>query len=488
MGGEHLLRGVVDLAKPVVARPSVLPAGPARDQRAPQPGVETKQVTRPPGDLVLPAFRREQLSEHRQVVLRVVDGVVRIQRGRPGQSRLRPPERPPLHLAEVGDAAGARPLHVERVEGRHARAGLADLQPRIREMDALGRRANGQAQKQLLLGVEVVSIGQAEPGRPGRRGVECRPKVVEQQRILTPLLGKDPLRKAGNEDDREAPATHLLGTADEDAAETARRGTGPQLRQPLVEHVASVGDPRRPDLRHRPQIAQHGQHAVGIGQHHRRQLFQVIEPFAPERLRRKPRQPADHREREAPEMFQVHAIAFETLHARRLRILGPQFRQLHPQLVRQPVQPPLPAIPAADHRRFDQQPLPARRRAERARKDRLVVAVGATLPGSIPAGRGFREEVEKRRLRRNRRHLRGAVGRYPAAPITRRSAAGVEPGHLAEGEVFREPPGRETFRRAREQRQECAPGRIGNAGASGEPRPDAGAIERRCEQTGIDAG
>ena len=488
VAGEHLLRGVVDLEEPVVARPGALPPGPARGQRATQARVEAKQVTRPPGDLVLRAVGREQLSEHRQVVLGVVDGMVRLQRRGPGQSRLHPPERPPLHRAKVGNAAGARPLHIQRVEGRHARAGLADLQSRIREMDALGRGADGQAQQQLLPGVEVVPVGQAEPRRSGPRGVDCDPEVVEQQGILAPLVGKDPFRKAGNEHHRKAAAPHLLRAPDEDASETPRRGIGPQLRQTLVEHVAHVAERRRPHLRHRPQIAQHGQHAVGIRQHHRRQRFQVIEPFAPGRLGRKPRQPVDDREREAPEMLQVRAVAFEAGHARRVRIVGPQLRQLHAQLVRQPVQPPFPALPAADDRRFDQQPLPARRRAERPREDRLVIVVGPILPGSIPAGRGFREEVEQRGLRRTRGHLGGAVGRHPAAPIARRPAAGVEPGHLAEGEVLRETAGREMFRGAGKQRQEGATGGIGNAGAPGEPRPDAGAIERRFQQPGVHAG
>ncbi|MYK88270.1 MAG: hypothetical protein F4018_07940 [Acidobacteria bacterium] len=159
-------------------------------------------------------------------------------------------------------------------------------------------------------------VGQSEPRRSGRRGVDRCPEVVEQQRILSRPVGKDPFGEAGNEHHREAPAPRLLGTADENAAETLRRRIGPQLRQALVEHVADVAERRRPDLRHRPQIAQHGQHAVGIGQHHRRQLLQVVEPFTPERLGRKPRQPLDDRERETPEMLQIRTVAFEAGHAR----------------------------------------------------------------------------------------------------------------------------------------------------------------------------
>ena len=143
-------------------------------------------------------------------------------------------------------------------------------------MDALGRGADGQAQQELLLRVEDVPVGQAEPRRFGCRRIDCGPEIVEQQGILAPLVGKDPFGEPGNEHHREAPAPHLLGAADEDAAETPRRRIGPQLRQTLVEHVAHVAERRRPDLRHRPQIAQHGQHAVGIRQHHRRQRFQVI--------------------------------------------------------------------------------------------------------------------------------------------------------------------------------------------------------------------
>ena len=92
----------------------------------------------------------EELPQHRQIVLEVVDRVGRLQRRRPRQ-----PGAPfscggLLELLRLGNAPGDRAHDVKRVEARDPRPRLGHFDPRIREPQPLGGRAHRQPQQQAL--------------------------------------------------------------------------------------------------------------------------------------------------------------------------------------------------------------------------------------------------------------------------------------------------------------------------------------------------
>ena len=94
--------------------------------------------------------RVEQLAQHGEVVLLVVDRAIGIRGRRPGQAGIARLRRASRQRLVIRNPAGGAAQHVERVEGRHARAPFRDLQPRIRHVEPLGRGPHGQMQQQPL--------------------------------------------------------------------------------------------------------------------------------------------------------------------------------------------------------------------------------------------------------------------------------------------------------------------------------------------------
>ena len=154
----------------------------------------------------LAPYRRSSAAEHRQVVLRVVDRA-------PGSSGAGQPSHAPVASAVSRSKrlvnrhrAVERAHHLERVERRHARPALADVEARIRQPAALARGADGEAQASALGGDAIVLDGRARAPSARRRG-------VEQHRILAASLREDALGEAGDEDDVEGEAAQRVGRA-----------------------------------------------------------------------------------------------------------------------------------------------------------------------------------------------------------------------------------------------------------------------------------
>src|SRR5439155_1579542 len=134
---------------------------------------------------------------------------------RPRQPRLSDLGRVALERLRVGDAAGQRAPDLHRVERRHARPRLGQLDPRVGEVDAPGRRADGQAEEQPLV-LRAIAL-RREPA------VQLAPERVEQDRILPRLLGEDALGEAGDEHHVERAPPRLLERAHEHPPVAHRR-------------------------------------------------------------------------------------------------------------------------------------------------------------------------------------------------------------------------------------------------------------------------
>ena len=159
MRGERRLGPRGDLDQAVARRPRGPPTRPAADHRPAQRLVQAEQVVRMPPDGRRRA-RVEQRSEDREIVLEIVDGPIGIFRRRPRETRAAFRRGFRCQHSVIGDAAGDRTHHVERVERRHARPCLGDVQPWIRQVQALARRANRDLQQQALRASAIVLLNQ----------------------------------------------------------------------------------------------------------------------------------------------------------------------------------------------------------------------------------------------------------------------------------------------------------------------------------------
>ena len=141
-----------------------------------------------------------------------------------------------------------------------ARPHVAHLgsEPRIRQVEPIGRRAHRQPQQEAL----------------GRRAARARDEsrishatcIVRQQRILTDPLRKDALGQAGDEHDGECPAANLMGRSDEHAAVPPWRWIPVERQQTRLQKIADLLQRDRPDRRHRSKIGEHAQHPGGAAE------------------------------------------------------------------------------------------------------------------------------------------------------------------------------------------------------------------------------
>ena len=222
----------------------------------------------------LPAVGLEQLAQHREVVLEVVDRDRRVRRRRPAETGVPLGGGRGLEVLVVGDPAGDGAHDVERVERRDARPRLRDLDPRVREPQAFGGRADREPQQQTL-GLPALRLRrQARVQRHAQVG-------VEHHRVFVRLLRKHAFREAGHEDDAEGAAARLLRAADEDAAVAGPRRLVLEQQQTFRDDIARLVERHRADGPHRAQIGQHLQHAVGMPEHARRQRGEAVQPLAP---------------------------------------------------------------------------------------------------------------------------------------------------------------------------------------------------------------
>ena len=146
LGGERGLGSRRDLNQPVARGPDGSPTRPTADHRAPQRFVEPEQIVRVPfhGRGIA---RVEQWLQRGEVVFEIVDRSIGILRRGPRKARAAFVGRFGCQHAMVRHAAGDRAHDVERVERGHARPRLADVEPRIREIQPLARRTDRDIQQ-----------------------------------------------------------------------------------------------------------------------------------------------------------------------------------------------------------------------------------------------------------------------------------------------------------------------------------------------------
>ena len=350
MRGERRLRAGDDADQAVALRPRALVAQPAARDGSPQRLTEPEQVVCASAHGVAVA-RLEQRLQHREVVLEVVVRAIGILRRGPREARAAFVGRLGREHAVIGDAAGDRAHHVERVEGRHARARLRDVEPRVGQVEPLGCGADRDLEQQAL--------GAPAPLLIGERRIDRRPPIVEQQRILAGPLRDDALGEARHEDDAKRAAARLMRRPDEDASVAARRRLPVERDEPIVQHVARFLERHRPDRRHRPQMGEHLQHARRPPQRRRGERAEAIDPLTPRRTLRPLGERVDDRQREPPQVRQVRQIALVAPDAGRLGLFRAQRRDPVAVIAGQSLEAAPPARAAvgarapADDRRFD---------------------------------------------------------------------------------------------------------------------------------------
>ena len=250
---------------------------------------------------------REQTAEHRQVVLEVVHRSRGCLGGRPRERRPRLPRRRVLQLLVAWHAARDRAHHIEAVEGRHPRTCLAQLDARIRQVHALGRRAHGEVQQQALV------------RRALARGLQATRYLaansIGQQGVFTQFLRKQALRQAGDEDDAEDAAAGFFGGADEHAAVAARRRLDGDRSQPIRQHLANLAQRDRADGRHRTQFREHALHHERLTNHARHQRLEAVEPLAPRAVLGPRGELIDQRQRERTQVLEIRQVALDSAHA-----------------------------------------------------------------------------------------------------------------------------------------------------------------------------
>ena len=250
---EHLARPRRHLQDAVALRPGGAAPFPPADHRSAQRRVEPQQIVRAPlhrRDVV----RIEQRLEHRQVVLQIVDRAGRILRCRPRQAR--PALRGGIRRQQpmVRHAAGDRSHHVERIERRDPRAGFADVEPRVRQVESLAGGADRDLEQQALGGA-LRSSWPASSGSMARRRSSSRSGSSRGR------WGTTRSARPGTKTMRTLAAAGLMRRADKEPA-VAPGGRLPiECHQPIVKHVARFFERHRSDTLHRTEIGQRLQDA-----------------------------------------------------------------------------------------------------------------------------------------------------------------------------------------------------------------------------------
>ena len=165
--------------------------------------------------------------------------------------------------------------------------GLGNLESRIREPQAIGRRAHSETQQQAFGSDAILLHGQ-------RRTQRFAHLLVEEHRVLVRALWKQAFRQPGDEDDAECSSSRLLRAADEDAPVALTRGFDLQRQEAIGHDVAGFVERDRTDRAHGPQLGEHAQNPLGTPHHVGYERRESIEPFTPGRRRRPRREPVDH--------------------------------------------------------------------------------------------------------------------------------------------------------------------------------------------------
>ena len=195
----------------------------------------------------------EQLAQHRQVVLLVVDGISGPRRRRPGQHGVTRLARMPLELFEVRDAARRGAHDVERIEGRHTRARFTQLDSRIRHIQTLGR---GARRRSAAAAARRTADGSASAATASTAARRSSSMSASSRGFCGNIRSASP----GTNTTRNAAATRLMRRTDEHAAVAARGWIRVEQQQTLGKDAARFIEIDRADVGHRPQIGEHAQH------------------------------------------------------------------------------------------------------------------------------------------------------------------------------------------------------------------------------------
>ena len=230
--------------------------------------------------------------KHRQIVLQIVDRARRIARRRPRQAGAALRGGAFLQVFVTGDAPGDRAHDVERVERRHARARLGDLDARIREPQPFGRGADGEAQQQALDSAAILPARAAprRAARASRRRAASDPRAASAGTCARPARARRRRGTCGR-----APAAGCRRTRVRSGCPAARRSS--VRRRSATTSRASSSDTGPISLIGRSSASTRRTRSgcrSTIGD----ELREAIEPLAPRRRRRPRGEPIDDRQRE----------------------------------------------------------------------------------------------------------------------------------------------------------------------------------------------
>ncbi len=370
-------------------------------------------------------------------MLELVNGARRVGGRGPRQRAPRLSRCGGLQFFVAGDSARDSAHHVQTVEGRNAWTSLAQFDAGIRQIETVGRCANGHAQQQPLRAAAI--------GARFEVGGHTLARLVRQQWIFTHLLREDALGETRHEHHAERASACLFREADEHAAVPIRGWLHSDGAKAIRENLTYFSKSDRSNSAHGAQLRENPLDDDWLPNHARDELLQRVQPLPPGGGVGPFIELADERQREPAQVFEVSQIAFDAGHLRRVRIVAARFPQPKPILRGEPIQAH-PPIASGDDRGFEEPLLPAIRCAHDAMNDRCVgrfvrrrdeIGLGQRLVrhgGSIGRRRERIIDGLRRRVILKERGLR-----WPGSPRRRRfDSRSHRVGHLCQRQVLRE--------------------------------------------------
>ena len=347
-----------------------------------------------------------------------------------------------LQRSEARQRSLTGPDQLQRVERGHPRPRLLrEVEPRPGGDQPRPGGAGGEPQRQALLVHPLLRELLALPlqlhagHRPGEAGAD----QIGEQRVLDQLLREEALGETRREDDFKGEPADRLHRTDEDAAGPPGGRRQRQLAQASRQHQPHLGEPDRSHRPQRRQLGQQREDARRLAQRPRGERAQRLQPLAPRGLLGQRQQRIEQRQREVAERLEIAPGPLRPLGAG--LVLAAQRLLAAGQLLPLAGHPPLPAgaglprVAAADHRRVEQQLLPAPGSAAGG-------SVGISRRVVVPEVLARRcSRLRGRPLQSRRKQVLSRRRRHPALGLglgLRRRALAVDVGHLAQREVLGE--------------------------------------------------
>ena len=187
--------------------------------------------------------------------------------------------------------------------------------------------------------------------------------LVEQDRVFPDLGRKHALGQPGDEHDIEGEPPRRIDRSNEHPAVAARGRRLADFHQPGREDAHDLVQLHRAQRPHRREVGQGGEHVAGPPKRARGERRQRGQPALPAALRGESGQLRQQRQRILPEGGEIGAPRVDPREARVFGVLRLQRGALELEFRAETIEPPLPAIQAADDGRVHEQPLPAPRHA-----------------------------------------------------------------------------------------------------------------------------